>query len=77
MSIEVRVPSEEVVRPGSEEILAPFSAQDRVSGSSPVRTKQINWANSPSLSTSLAKLNGTNVGGSVNRIYGKSSTRIT
>ena len=53
-----------MVRPGSEEIVAPFNAQERTRGSSPLRTMQSNWANSPSSSTSLAKLNGTKLGGS-------------
>ena len=57
-----------MVRPGSDEIVAPLRAQESVSGSSPLRTIQSNWANSPSSRTSLAKFRGTKFGGSKTKI---------
>ena len=58
------MPNDAVVRPASEDILAPLRAQDNVKGSSPVRTVQNSWAYSPSLSISLANDRGTKLGGS-------------
>ena len=62
--MDVLVPSDAVVRPASEDILAPFRAQDNVKGSSPFRTVQSSWAYSPSSSISLANDRGTKLGGS-------------
>ena len=64
MSIDVLVPRDAVVKPGSEEIVAPFRAQESDNGSSPLRTIQTNCANSPSSNTSLANASGTKLGGS-------------
>ena len=65
VSIDVRVPKEAVVKPGSEEILSPFKAQESVNGSSPIRTIQTSCANSPSLTTSVPKVRGNKTGGSI------------
>ena len=65
VNIEVLVPKEAVVRPGSEDILSPFNAQESVNGSSPFRTIQTNCANSPSSTTSLPKVKGSKTGGSI------------
>ena len=46
VSMEVLVPNEAVVRPGSEVIFAPLRAQERVNGSSPFLTVQNNVGNS-------------------------------
>lgn len=66
VSIDVLVPSEAVVRPGSEEILSPFKAHESVKGSSPFLTIQTNCANSPSSTTSLPNVSGSKTGGSAN-----------
>ena len=58
------MPNEAVVRPASEDILAPLRAQDNVKGSSPFRAVQKSWAYSPSSSISLANDRGTKLGGS-------------
>ena len=68
VSIDVRVPKEAVVKPGSEEILSPFKAQERVNGSSPIRTMQTSCANSPSLTTSVPKVRGSKTGGSITKL---------
>ena len=64
VSIDVLVPNDAVVRPGSEEIMSPFRAQERVRGSSPLRTIQTSCANSPSSTTSLPNVSGSKIGGS-------------
>ena len=68
VSIDVLVPNDAVVRPGSEEIISPFKAQERLKGSSPLRTMHTNCANSPSSTTSLPKVSGSNMGGSKRKI---------
>ena len=63
------MPNDAVVRPGSDEIFAPLSDQERVNGSSPFLTVQNNWAYSPSSSISLANDKGTKLGGSKIKFY--------
>ena len=68
VSIDVLVPNDAVVRPGSEETMSPFKAQESVRGSSPFRTIQTSCANSPSSTTSLPNVSGNKIGGSKRKI---------
>ena len=58
-----------VVMEGSDEITSPLRDQVILKGSSPLRTKQANWAESPSFTESVPKENGTMTGGSENQQY--------
>ncbi len=59
MSMDVLVPIIVVVKEGSEDIVSPLSDQVILKGSSPLRTRHVNWAISPSLTASDPKENGT------------------
>ena len=60
----VLVPIIVVVNVGSDEMTSPFKLHVIFSGSSPLLMEQVTCTNSPSLTTSRPKLNGTIFGGS-------------
>ena len=64
ISILALVPIMVVVTEGSDETTAPFRNQLIRKGSSPLRTKHVSCAMSPSFTESVPKLNGTICGGS-------------
>ena len=66
-SIEALVPIIVVVMLGSEFIVSPFKLQEIDIGKSPWDTEHINCACDPSSMISEPKLNGTILGGSVNK----------
>lgn len=65
MSILARVPNILVVTEGSEETTSPFKNQEILNGSSPLLTRHVNCAISPSLTVPLPNEKGTISGGTV------------
>ena len=63
VSMLVLRPNIVVDKSGSDAIMSPFKLQVIVKGSSPVRIIQTSWANSPALTVSAPKENGTISGG--------------